>query len=109
MSEDGMSDGTPRVSDDRFLAVLRDAESPVLTTSEVAERLPVGRRTVLRRLKRLHNDGRIERKPVGGRAQVWWVSERDDPSTVDPLFDAPAFSVERPVDETAIDDVLYER
>lgn len=97
-----------RVSDREIVAVFRDAGAPVLTTSEVADRLPIGRRAVLRRLKRLHEDGRVERKPVGGRAQVWWPAGEDEEQT-DPLFDAPAVTVEEPVDETEIDDVLYER
>lgn len=97
-----------RVSDEEILAVLRDAETPVLTTSEVADRLPIGRRAVLRRLKRLQGEGRVERKPVGGRAQVWWPADGAGEHG-DPLFDAPAVTVDDPVDATEIDDVLYER
>lgn len=68
------SDGgrKPRVTDEELLTVFDEASDPVLTTSEVAERVPIGKRGVLKRLERLADEGQLMRKDVGARAQVWW-------------------------------------
>lgn len=70
-----MSDGAgrpPSVSDEEILDVFREAADPVLTTSEVASKLPIERRGLLDRLKNLEADGRLQSKSVGGRSVVWW-------------------------------------
>lgn len=64
---------TPRVTDEEVLAVFADATDPVLTTTEVAAQVPIGKRAVLNRLNALHDQGRVRRKAVGPRGQVWWV------------------------------------
>ncbi len=42
------------------------------TTSEVADRLDIGRRSTYDRLERLVERGRLETKKVGASARVWW-------------------------------------
>lgn len=42
------------------------------TTSEVADRLGVGRRSTFDRLERLADAGWLETKKVGARGRVWW-------------------------------------
>lgn len=64
-------------SDQDVLDALRDTPDPVSTASEVADRLPVGRRSVLNRLNSLHDDDRIRKKDVGARSAVWWVPSRE--------------------------------
>ena len=65
----------PSVDDLDVLCVLRRADTPVLTTSMIADELPIGRRATLNRLKDLHERGVIEQMDVGPRGQVWWPAE----------------------------------
>jgi DNA-binding Lrp family transcriptional regulator len=65
----------PRVSDEEILAVLREADSPVLSTADLAESLPIARRTTLNRLKQLRERGVIDSYAVGGRNTVWWATD----------------------------------
>jgi DNA-binding Lrp family transcriptional regulator len=65
----------PRVSDEEILAVLREADSPVLSTADLAESLPIARRTALNRLKQLRERGVVESYTVGGRNTVWWATD----------------------------------
>jgi hypothetical protein len=62
----------PRVTDDDLLSVFGDTDDPVLSTAEVADRLPIKRRGTLDRLRRLEDAGDVASKPIGGRNTVWW-------------------------------------
>ncbi len=76
----------PRVSDEEILATLREADSPVLSTADVAESLPIARRTTLNRLKQLRERGLVDSHAVGGRNTVWWaenISPADDRTAVE--------------------------
>lgn len=71
-----MSDGPgrkPTVSDDEILDVFRNSSDPVLTASEIAEGLPVGRRAVFKRLRDLADQGVLESKETGSGGRVWWL------------------------------------
>lgn len=90
----------------------RTDPSEPLTASEIATALDCSRRTGLDKLQALADRGAIESKKVGARAVVWWRPDStalaaSEISADDPLFSAPAFHVDDPVDETEIDDVLY--
>lgn len=63
----------PEVTDEEILDVFISANDPVLTASEVAERLSVGRRGMLTRLENLEEKGLLKSKKVGGRSTVWWL------------------------------------
>lgn len=85
---------------------------PFHTAQEMADRFGIDRSTAYRRLSRLADDGRLEKVSLGSRTVVWWytVDTATAPDTVasdDPLFSAPTFSIDKPVDEDEIDDVLY--
>lgn len=67
----------PRVSDEQILELFQETNDPVLSTSEVADELPIGRRGTLKRLQSLVEDGQLESKSIGGRNTVWWLSEND--------------------------------
>lgn len=70
-----MSDGPgrePTITDDEILEVFMSVSDPVLTTSELAEVLPIERRGILDRLKQLEAQGTLKSKKVGGRSKVWW-------------------------------------
>ena len=83
MTNDPSVGRPPRVSDEEILEVFRRAETPVLTTTQAADRLPIGSRGLLTRLDRLVEEGRLERMAVGPRGQVWWIPEEsvdDEPA-----------------------------
>ena len=71
---------------------LFDASGTPMTTSEVAERLDLGRRSTYDRLDRLAEADRLQTKKVGASARVWW---RVPPApSIDALESNPdAFSV----------------
>jgi len=110
MSDSG---GRPTsASDEEVLRYLQNTDERVVTTPEVAEALNVSRRTALRRLSNLADEGLIERKDIGGRSAVWWMPDDSDPPPTlpedDPLFTGePLLEPEDPVDETEIDEILY--
>lgn len=68
---------TSGVEDEEILEVLRSADGPRLTTTEVAEELPITRGRTRTRLQRLVDDERLNRETVGNEV-VWWLPERDD-------------------------------
>lgn len=73
----------PRVTDADLLAVFDDTDDPVLSTAEVADRLPIKRRGTLDRLRRLEDRGDVASKPIGGRNTVWWRVAAADVEHVD--------------------------
>lgn len=68
------------VDDETILQVLRESDDPALTTSEVAELLPITRGTTRTRLQALVDEGLVERER-SGRSVVWWLAERDEERT----------------------------
>jgi predicted ArsR family transcriptional regulator len=70
-------DGTyvETVTPEDVLALFTDAEPR--TAIEVADELGIARRTALNKLNELAEQDRIQRKKVGGRAVIWWVSGDD--------------------------------
>mgnify|MGYP000247663127 CR=1 FL=1 len=77
------------------LALFEDSGEP-RTTTEVANRLDLGRRSTYERLERLVEHGRLETKKVGGNGRVWW----QPPTNGDAAPDWSAAA------ESLIDDVL---
>lgn len=77
MNENARSRGSggefeAEVSDKELLDVFRETETPVLSASMAADRLPIGRQAVYERLQDLEEEGYMDRLKVGGRAVVWW-------------------------------------
>jgi len=58
----------------RETLVLFDDSGAPQTTTEVAERLDLGRRSTYERLTRLVDHDQIETKKVGANGRVWWRS-----------------------------------
>jgi len=75
---DGGGRYTPSVTDADILGILERASAPVMTATEIADELPIGRSAVRKRLVDLHERGPIERKSVGARSVVWWIVDKDD-------------------------------
>ncbi|QSX00732.1 winged helix-turn-helix domain-containing protein [Haloterrigena alkaliphila] len=108
----GSSSGrNTRVPDEDILSVLRESDDPVLSTAEVADRLPIERRSTLNRLRALEEQEFVESKQIGGRNTIWWLSapEREDAIPEDdPFFSGePIFASDDPADEDEIDDIVY--
>jgi predicted ArsR family transcriptional regulator len=62
----------PEVTDDEILEIFISSTDPVLTATEVANSLSVGRRGILTRLENLETQGLLRSKDVGARSTVWW-------------------------------------
>ncbi|WP_415383557.1 winged helix-turn-helix transcriptional regulator [Halosimplex sp. TS25] len=108
MSDSG---GRPQsVTDEDILRYFRESGEHVLTTSEVADGVDVSRRTALRRLARLADEGAVRRKDVGDRSAVWWLPDSaDEPaptSSDDPFMNAETFSSGRSGVSESVDDEL---
>jgi hypothetical protein len=61
-----------RVSNAEILRVFAETDRPVLTTGQVADELPLGKRQLQERLVELYENGDIERESVGARSYIWW-------------------------------------
>ena len=61
------------------LAIFEEGGAP-LTTTEVAERVDLGRRSTGERLERLVEHDRLETKNVGGNGRVWWRPSGNEPA-----------------------------
>ncbi|WP_436931826.1 hypothetical protein [Halosimplex halobium] len=71
-----MAGRKPDASDDEIIAVLEEASDPVLSTREVANELPIKQNAAQKRLKRLHDKGRIAGKKAG-QGWVWWAVDHE--------------------------------
>lgn len=74
----------PEVSDKEILQVFKQSDDPVLTASEIAGELDIGRRGLLSRLEKLETDGFLKSKKVGGRSTVWWYPGNTATKPVEP-------------------------
>ena len=79
---------TETVTPERVLAVLANHTDPIVTVGDVAEALDCTGEAARQKLVTLHEEGRVERRKVGGAAVVWWLvdEERARGGSVDPLF-----------------------
>jgi len=73
MAENTKPGPNPSVPDDEILSLFRDTSDPVLSTAEVAEQIPLARRSVYDRLVSLREKEEVESKEIGGRNTVWWI------------------------------------
>ena len=74
-----MSSGSLTDSLRETLDVFEGSSTP-RTTTEVAERLDLGRRSTYARLDRLVDRGHLETKKVGASGRVWWRPAPDPPA-----------------------------
>lgn len=104
------------VTPERVLAVMRNADAPVVTAGDIADELGCTPEAVTTKLKRLQNQDRVARRQVGARAVVWWLTEQPpldtegehDPTA--PFFAAPPLDAEdgKPIDVADTDELLGE-
>ena len=67
----------PMVTEDEIVELVRTADDPFTTASEVAERVGMARQTAHKHLQELYEEGEIQKKKVGQSA-IWWVEDRAD-------------------------------
>ena len=81
------------ITPERVLGVMRAAETPVVTASDIADELECTPEAVTKKLKQLQEQDRVARRQVGARAVVWWLTEQpalETDGAHDP--DAPFFA-----------------
>jgi len=113
MSRDERGDGgryTEAVTLEETVKVFESVKGPVVTSSDVADRLDCSRETARRKLRTLEERGRVASRKTAGRV-VWWLV--DDGKSVsgidpdDPFWEfEPGASGESTVSEN-VDGVLY--
>lgn len=69
-----------KASLDDVLAVLEERDEP-MTGTEVGSALGISNRSALDKLDTLCERGEVERKKVGGRSVVWWLTDDHARST----------------------------
>lgn len=85
MSQNVQPGRKPRVSNQDVLAVFRDTDEPVLSTSEVADALPIKRRGTHDRLTALVEAGVLTRKQIGKSTVYWLPGYTETPHRADPF------------------------
>lgn len=97
------------VTDERVLGVFTAVEGPVVTTSDVAERLGCTTEAARRKLNELDREGRVGKRKTAGRV-VYWVEDHAEPRGIDPdddFWHAEPVRGSEGMSAEEIDDVLY--
>lgn len=76
------------VTPERVLDAMATHPDPTVTAREVGEAMGYSADAARKKLNQLHERGDVERKKVGGRSVVWWLTDeqRARGGPVDPLF-----------------------
>jgi len=61
-------------TDECILNAIKDAYSPAVGTSEIADRVGVQRQTADRHLRRLNDEDLVNTRMIG-QVRVWWLSD----------------------------------
>lgn len=85
MSENESADRSHKITEQDILRIFDTADEPFLTSSEIAEQLPVSRQAVNYRLKQMREKNLVDKKKTGARSVGWWalVAPRLDPDAAD--------------------------
>ncbi|WP_435078454.1 MarR family transcriptional regulator [Halococcus sp. AFM35] len=77
------------VTPERVLDAVATHPDPTVSAREVGEVLGCSTDAARKKLNELHKQGSVERKKVGGRSVVWWLSdeERTRGGSADPLYE----------------------
>lgn len=68
--------GNQQVSDKKLLDAFNDIEGPFVTASELERELPITRTAINKRLQRLYQEGRIEKKQPISHMIGWWIPDQ---------------------------------
>lgn len=69
-----MAGRKPTIDDAVFLAVFVGASRPVLTATEVGERVGMSQQGAHSRLNKLEEEGLLSSQKVGAKARVYWIT-----------------------------------
>ena len=58
----------------KYLDAVANHPDPVVTTTEIADRLDVTQQAVYNSFSDLEQEGMLESKKVGSRSKVWWLT-----------------------------------
>lgn len=62
-----------KVTEQDILKAFDYSDDPFLTTTELAEELPVSRQAVAYRLEQMREKGLVDKKKTGARGAGWWA------------------------------------
>lgn len=62
-----------KVTEQDILKAFDYSDDPFLTTTELADQLPVSRQAVSYRLEQMREKGLVDKKKTGARAAGWWA------------------------------------
>ena len=95
-----------KVTEQDILKVFDATDDPFLTTSEIADELPLSRQAIHHRLTQMHEKDLVDKKKTGARGAGWWATvaprldpdvaeraaaaDREDAVPLDDLIDADA-------------------
>ena len=65
----------PTISDEEILREIALSPDPVVTATEISNRIEMTRQGVNNRLDTLCEEGLVRKKSVGAKAVVYWLSE----------------------------------
>lgn len=65
-----------RVSDIEILREVALSPDPIVTANEMAERMDYTRQGINNRLNNLVDDGLLDRRDVGSKAVVYWITDK---------------------------------
>lgn len=80
--------GGQKVTDDEILRVMEQIPDPAVTTSEIAQLVPVNSNSVRYHLEKMVEESRVEKKTVGARAVVYWLAESDEGNSSAPTSES---------------------
>lgn len=69
--------GGVKVPEDDIIRAFRESDDPVLAAPEVGEIVGMSRQGAGQRLRKLVEEGKLERKKPGRRTAVYWLSDDD--------------------------------
>ncbi|WP_424005665.1 FaeA/PapI family transcriptional regulator (plasmid) [Haloarcula salina] len=68
----------PKATDEEIIELIVSAETPFVTTGDIAEAVSLSSERARQRLNQLDKQGKIDRTKVGSSAVVYWIP--DSPS-----------------------------
>lgn len=74
-----------KITEQDILKLFDATDDPFLTTTEIAEQLPVSRQAVHHRLEQMREKELVDKKKTGARGAGWWatVAPRLSPDALD--------------------------
>jgi predicted transcriptional regulator len=78
-----MVGATPEISDTALLRQVRLSPDPIVTATEIADRTGYSRQAINYRFQNLVADGYLDKREVGARATVYWLTDAGERAMLD--------------------------